>query len=377
MRIKLSEVCDIQYGFPFDSAKFSESEGTPLIRIRDVKRGYTETYTVEDVPDEYIIAEGEILIGMDGEFNVAKWGKTPAALNQRVCHIIPKDGIDSDYIFFALPSKLKEIENKTAFVTVKHLSAKALNAIEINVPSIDKQHTIAEILRHMVSIIETRKQQLSELDILIKARFVEMFGEPESNTKRWAEKKMSDLCTVSSSKRILQSEQCEEGIPFLRVSDLVRRMDTGELSADLHIPEARYADLCKQGQVPAAGDILVTSRGTLGRCYIWDAEDKFYFQDGMISWLSNYSNEVTPLYLSYLFSMPGFKKQIDRLQAGSTVAYLSIAMIKQLVVMLPDVELQEQFAAFVAQVDKSKIAIQKALDEAQILFDSLMQEFFG
>ena len=97
----------------------------------------------------------------------------------------------------------------------------------------------------------------------------------------------------------------------------------------------------------------------------------------MISWLSEYADGITPLYIAYLFSMPGFRKQIDSMQAGSTVAYLSIAMIRKLKVMLPDMETQNQFSAFVAQVDKSKAVVQKALDEAQTLFDSLMQQYFG
>ena len=129
--------------------------------------------------------------------------------------------------------------------------------------------------------------------------------------------------------------------------------------------------------VPEPGDILVTSRGTLGRCYIISTDDCFYFQDGMISWLSRYEDEVTPLYIQYLFDMPGFRKQIDSMQAGSTVAYLSIAMLKKLNIMLPDRDLQEQFAAFVAQVNKSKVAVQKSLDETQVLFDALMQKYFG
>lgn len=377
MKRQLSEICEIQYGYPFDSSKFSTTEGTPLIRIRDVKRGFSETYTTEHVPEEYMIAAGEILIGMDGEFNIAKWSSCPAALNQRVCHIVPTSEIVSDFLYYALPVKLKEIERKTAFVTVKHLSAKALNAIELDVPAKTEQKQIAATLNRVITIIRKREHQLDILDTLIKARFVEMFGDPESNEKNWDEKKLASLCSVGSSKRVLQSEQSVFGVPFLRVSDLVRKMDTEELSADLYITKERFTDLSEHGQVPTVGDILVTSRGTLGRCYIWQENDEFYFQDGMISWLSNYSKTIIPLYIAYLFSMPGFRKQIDRLQAGSTVAYLSISMIKNLVVMVPDIQLQNKFADFVNQVDKSKFAVQKSLDEAQLLFDSLMQKYFG
>lgn len=112
MKKLLSEVCTIQYGFPFDSAKFSDSNGMPLIRIRDVVRGYSETYTTEEYKSEYIVHENDLLIGMDGEFNIAKWGKTPALLNQRVCRLAPKDSIDKDYLFYFMPIALKRIEEK-------------------------------------------------------------------------------------------------------------------------------------------------------------------------------------------------------------------------------------------------------------------------
>ena len=204
-----------------------------------------------------------------------------------------------------------------------------------------------------------------------------MFGEPENNNQAWPVMPLDKLCDVSSSKRVYQSEQSSEGVPFWRISDLVSKIDTGTVNSALFISEIKYKELKRAGLVPVTGDILVTSRGTLGRCYIIQDEDCFYFQDGMISWLSNYSEEITPLYLQYLFTMSGFRKQIDNAQAGSTVAYLSIAMLKKLQVMVPNKALQEQFAAFVEQVDKSKVAVQKAIDETQLLFDSLMQKYFG
>ena len=187
---------------------------------------------------------------------------------------------------------------------------------------------------------------------------------------------MDQLCEVSSSKRIYQNEQSMTGIPFLRISDLVNRMDTGTKECDLHIPQVLFEELKDKGLVPVTGDILLTARGTLGRCYIVKEDDEFYFQDGMITWLSKFDSEITPQYIFHLFEMPEFRKQIDELQAGSTVAYLSISMTKKLKVMIPPIEMQNQFADFVDQMDKSKVAVQKSLDETQKLFDSLMQKYF-
>ncbi|MGI6501654.1 MAG: restriction endonuclease subunit S [Anaerostipes sp.] len=156
----LTEVCDIQYGFPFDSGLFNDSEGIPLIRIRDVKRGYSETYTTEEYSKEYVVNEGDILIGMDGEFNIAKWGKTPAVLNQRVCRVFPHNDIDANYIFYSLPQELKKIEARTSFATVKHLSAKEINKIEIQVPTLKEQRIIAKKIAIVENVITQRQETI-------------------------------------------------------------------------------------------------------------------------------------------------------------------------------------------------------------------------
>lgn len=250
---------------------------------------------------------------------------------------------------------------------------------EYPVPVMDrkKQDEIVNVLNKCKFVVDSRQKELLELDDLIKARFVELFGNPDINEKNWNVYKMEQLCEVGSSKRIYQNDQSLTGIPFLRISDLVNRMDTGSKDCDLFIPEELFEKFKKQGLVPARGDILLTARGTLGRCYIIQAGDEFYFQDGMITWLSKFDEKITPLYISYLFEMPEFRKQIDSLQAGSTVAYLSISMTKKLNVMVPPMELQNQFADFVHQVNKSKLLVQKSLDETQVLFNSLMQKYFG
>lgn len=375
---RLADICDIQYGYAFDSKCFTEDSSYPqLVRIRDVKRGYSETYYSGNYPEEYILSEGDLLIGMDGEFNIARWKCSGALLNQRVCKLTTKVGTNEEYLRFAMLKSLKEIEQRTAFVTVKHLSAKELNKLELDVPELTKQDKIADTLSRLERVIEARKEELEKLDELIKARFVELFGDPDNNEKSWDIDKMEHLCEVGSSKRIYQNEQSMEGAPFLRISDLVNRIDTGSKKCDSYIPIEKFAELKEQGLVPRHGDILLTARGTLGRCYIVQSDDEFYFQDGMITWLSNYDRRITALYISYLFEMPGFRKQIDALQAGSTVAYMSISMTKKLNIIVPPIELQNQFADFVKQVDKSKVAVQKALEKTQLLFDSLMQQYFG
>ena len=268
------------------------------------------------------------------------------------------------------------LEQESRGVAQKGIYLKQLNNLTVILPPLDEQRKIAAVLDKVSDLIAKRRQQLNKLDELVKSRFIEMFGDPMDNSNGWPVLPLGKLFTVSSSKRIYQSEQTSSGIPFLRISDLVQRMDERTVTAELYISEQHYAALKKEGLVPVAGDILVTSRGTLGRCYEIKEDDRFYFQDGMISWLFDKKPMVTNTYIMQLFQMPGFRKQIDDIPAGSTVNYLSLARLKELRVMCPTIELQEQFIAFVEQVDKSKLAVQQGLQELEILKKSLMQEYF-
>lgn len=378
MRKKLTDMCTIQYGYAFDSKEFTDNSNFPqLVRIRDVKRGYSETFFRGKYSLEYIIHTGDLLIGMDGEFNIARWRSGDALLNQRVCKVTVKEDIDEEYLRFSLSRALKQIENRTSFVTVKHLSTKELNSLELECPNIQKQKEISDRLVKIEEIISLRQQQLAKLDELVKARFVETFGDSEYNTKHWPVVKLSDICEVGSSKRIYKNEQSSSGVPFLRISDLNERIDGKIKNPEIFISIEKYDELKLQGMVPIAGDVLVTSRGTLGRCYIVTEEDVFYFQDGMISWLSKIDARAASLYLSYLFSMRGIQKQIETLQAGSTVAYLSITMLKKLDIMLPPPELQRRFLSFAEQIDKLKLSIKKSLEQMETLKKALMQQYFG
>lgn len=244
-------------------------------------------------------------------------------------------------------------------------------------PSISEQMHILDIIHKLQVMLRSRQQQLAKLDELVKAQFVEMFGDSEYNTKHWPVVKLSDICEVGSSKRIYKNEQSSSGVPFLRISDLSERIDGKVKNPEIFISIEKYDELKLQGMVPIAGDVLVTSRGTLGRCYIVTKEDVFYFQDGMISWLSKIDARAASLYLSYLFSMRGIQKQIETLQAGSTVAYLSITMLKKLDIMLPPLELQQKFSSFVKCIDKLKLSTKKNIEQMDTLKKTLMQQYFG
>ena len=379
MMTRLEEICAINMGQSPDSSTYNEDgNGLPFFQGN---ANFGEIYPAVRMwcsEPTKIAREKDILISVRapiGALNIANCecciGRGLAALT------INEDICAQEYLWHALSGKVDELNSKGTGSTFKAINKKTLSETEIPLPPIDEQRKIAAILDKVSDLIAKRQQQLDKLDEMIKARFMEIFGDSETNTKNWRVLPMSKICSVGSSKRIYQSEQSSSGVPFWRISDLTSLITTGTVTPELYIPEERYKELKTQGQVPAPGDILITSRGTLGQCYIVKVNDRFYFQDGMISWLSGYMDGVTPLYISYLFTMPGFRKQIDSMQAGSTVAYLSITMIKKLKVMLPDIESQQQFASFVSKTEKTKTTISRSLEKLETLKKALMQEYFG
>lgn len=376
MKKLLPEVCTIQYGFPFDSAKFSDSNGMPLIRIRDVVRGYSETYTTEEYKSEYIVHENDLLIGMDGEFNIAKWGKTPALLNQRVCRLAPKDSIDKDYLFYFMPVALKRIEEKTPFVTVKHLSAKELNKIEIPVLPLEEQKKIAETLSKVDELIAFREQQLAKLDELVKARFVEMFGDCKTNPKNWKTKALEKIANVGSSKRVFVEELQDSGIPFYRGTEIGALAEKKAVIPALFITEEHYKQLCETTGKPQKGDLLMPSICPDGRIWIVDTDEPFYFKDGRVLWVHLTSANYNSVFLLYTLK-DRIMTDYASIASGTTFAELKIFALKKCKVFDVPLELQNQFATFIERVDRQKQTVQQSLEKLELMKKALMQEYFG
>ncbi len=374
-KVKLTDVCTIQYGYPFDSKQFSDSEGMPLIRIRDVIRGYSETYTTEEYSDEYVVRQGDMLVGMDGEFNIAKWGKLPALLNQRVCRIIPTDSVYGDYIFYAMPKALKEIEDRTPFVTVKHLSAKEINKIIISLPPLETQRQIAANLDKVTHTIDLCNAILEKLDLLVKSRFVEMFGDPEINPFGWERVTIADVCSSivrgpfgSALKKEFFVEQNETTYKVYEQKHAIQKSAT---IGTYYVTEEKYKELKRFECV--AGDILMSCSGTMGELYQLPVGcERGIINQALCKFTLN--DRIIPIvFLTYM------KQTIGNLETkGSGIQNIAaVSFVKAMPINLPPLEIQKKFAAFVEQTDKSKLAVKQVLEKAETLKKALMQEYFG
>lgn len=366
---KLPELCEIQYGYAFDSACFTENNTyLPLVRIRDVKRGYSETFYSGNYPSDYVIDSGSLLVGMDGEFNIARWKGGHALLNQRVCKITAKEDVNEEYIRFALSKALKKIENRTAFVTVKHLSAKELNQLEIDVPNYTTQTDIAKVLTQIESIISARQQQLQKLDELVKARFIELFGDQTANPYAWQQTSIGACCTLKSGTSLPADKENEGGaIPYVKVGDMNYPGNEQYITTSSRFVSEQTAGtgVFPVGTVvfPKRGGAIGTNKKRLTRLPICADLNVM----GVTA-----VRRLTPQYLMAYFNTV----DLGTLNNGSSVPQINNKDIAPLLICIPPMALQEQFAAFVEQTDKSKVVVQKALDEAQTLFDSLMQKYF-
>ena len=256
--------------------------------------------------------------------------------------------------------------------------AQPKSVAEYPVPVLEKpeQDAIAIIFNTVDPIIKKRRKQLQKLDELVKARFVEMFGDCVLNTKGWKAKRLGDIAEVGSSKRVFVEDLKESGIPFYRGTEIGALADGKTVTPELFISKEHYAELCIATGAPNIGDLLMPSICPDGRIWVVNTEKPFYFKDGRVLWVHAIDDSYNPVFLLYTLK-DRIMSDYSSIASGTTFAELKIFALKECHVFDVPLELQNQFAAFVNQTDKSKVAVQKALDEAQLLFDSLMQKYFG
>lgn len=371
---KLTDACDIQYGYPFNSAHFSDSpsDGMPLIRIRDVKDGQTSTYYKGDYPQEYIIHKGDYLIGMDGEFNIAPWKSDDALLNQRVCKISSKNKeVYVGYLYRFLSKELKKIEDETPFVTVKHLSAKRLNQVSIPVPPLSIQSRIVSELDLLQSIIDKQKAQLKELDTLAQSIFYDMFGDPVENEKGWEVKKFDELCTIITDGEHATPRRSESGIYLLSARNIQNhKLDLKDVD---YIDTEEYNRIAKR-ITPQKGDVLISCSGSVGRVCI--APD-IKFQMVRSVALLRLIDSVCSVFFEYLICSDYVQNQINNSKVQVAQANLFQGKIRALNAIVPPLSLQQSFANKIEAIEKQKSAISKSIAETEKLFDYTMDKYFG
>ena len=398
-RVKLSEIVELitkgttptTLGYEF------QDEGVNFLKIEcfDENGGFIES-KVAHISEECHkkmkrsqLKNGDILFsiaGAIGRVAIVTEEMLPANINQALAIIrISDEQVYLPYIKLILtsPIVIEQFERKKQGVAQLNLSLKDINEISIPLPSKDKQIELAELFDKVVGVISKRNKELSALDDLIKARFVELFGDPVANPMHWPVKRLKELAIQINSGNTPKGgseNYVEKGITFFRSQNVWK--DRLEMDDIAYIDEKTHESMKRSSL--KHGDILMTKTGrintensSLGRAALYEGEDDMANVNGHVYFIRLKEGVNNKFVLRVLVS-PEYRDLIRSVCVGGIdKRQLNKEHIEEFPIIYPPSEMIDNYIEFVEQVNKSKVAVQKALDETQILFDSLMQKYFG
>ena len=369
---RLGDIATYVNGYPFKPEDRGLT-GLPIIRIQDLTgNSYDLGFYNGTYPERIEINDGDVLISWSASLGVYIWNKGKALLNQHIFKVaFDKCEVNKQFFVYAVQYKLQEMGAKAHGATMKHIVKKDFDNTAIPFPALEEQEKIAQTMNRISRIISDRQRQLQKLDELVKARVVEMFDSDSWDTVR-AGSIMFDMrngispsnkgshpakvLTLSAfTQGAFDAEAWKEGL-----FDFVPPKEKRVVSSDFY--------MCRGN-----GNKKLVGAG------VYSTEDRYdlIFPDTVIAASVDQQRVCLP-YLSQAWKQPSVRKQIEQGARTTNGTYkINQGVVASIEIKLPPRELQQQFAAFVKQTDKSKVAVQKALDEAQLLFDSLMQKYFG
>ncbi|EOU2040687.1 restriction endonuclease subunit S [Clostridium perfringens] len=369
----LKNLVEIDSGYAFKSSFFNDNfEGIPIIRIRDINSGIAETYYSGDYEEKFIVNNDDLLIGMDGNFKIRKWSGGKALLNQRVCRIKSiSNKLSNEYLYRILPLELKFIEDKTSFVTVKHLSVKDINNIELIIPHIDIQNKIVKIIDKSQELIDNRKKQIEELDLLVKSKFIEMFGDPVTNLKKWDKVAIGEMFEIKTGATPSRKENSywEGGtIPWVKTTELKEYIIN---ETEEYITEDGFnnssVNLLPKDTILIAMYGQGKTRGMTGKLGIEATTNQ-----ACAAILPNNNENMDFVW----YQLRLLYDELRALGQGGSQPNLNTNLVKTYQLIFPPVELQNEFERFIKHIDKLKFEMEKSLKELEDNFNSLMQKAF-
>ena len=379
--MELNCLCDIYSGYAFKSFN-DTSDGIPVIKIGNILSDGTIELTdcvyTEEVPKEkYYSKKDDIYIALSGA-TTGKIGVMQTdglyVINQRVGIIRNKGKIPNDYLKYFLVSKSNQILKEASGCAQPNISPKQISKYDISIQTEEKMLLITQQLKKIEVILQNYRNQIDLLDELVKARFVELFGDENnsrcfdmSTVKKVAEVKVGVV--IKPSKYYTDSQNGVKTFRSLNIGD-------GFIKENEWVYFTEEGNLANSKSILKENDVLVVRSGNPGTsCVVTKKYEGCNAIDVIIA--RPKLNKVNSLYLSMYTNMPHGKIQIKEGTGGAAQQHFNVAKYNALKLILPPLELQNQFADFVKEVDKSRLEVQKSLKKTQELFDSLMQKYFG
>ena len=320
------------------------------------------------------------IVGTVGRVAVVSKDLPSFTLQRSVAVLHPNENIcNGRYLMYALRGKRSYIERHSKGIAQKGIYLKEVAGIDLIVPSKEIQEQIIEKLDKVNSIIKCRQLELKKMDELIKARFVEMFGDLANPKCIWDKCRLMDICVDKDDikcgpfgTQLSKDEYVESGIAVWEIPQI----NTAFASKPTHfLTQEKAAQLKAYTIVP--GDIAMSRKGNVGKCALFPEN----YQEGIIHSdvlrIRVDRKRVNPVFMMYQLHFSGAViRQIELVSSRAIMAGVNVTKLKQIYVHIPPMRSQESFAAFVKQVDKSKASIKKSLNQTRLLFDSLMQKYF-
>ena len=355
---KLGDIATYINGYAFKPEQRG-SEGLPIIRIQDLTgNAYDLGYYNGDYPKKVELNDGDVLISWSASLGVYLWNRGKALLNQHIFKVVfDKVEIDKFYFMYAVEYNLDKMSLKTHGATMKHITKKDFDNVVIPYPDLDYQKEISYRLTSLKGIIKKYQEQLVLLDELIKARFVEMFGDPVVNSCQLPVLPMTDICDIIDGDRGKNYPKSEEILNdgyclFLNAKNVTQK---GFDFENCNFITREKDDALRNGKL-SRGDVVLTTRGTVGNLAFYSKNvpyDNIRINSGMVILRMNRSilNEI---YFIELFKMK-LSDIKEKIASGSAQPQLPISTMNKIILMIPPLELQNQFASFVKEIDKSRL----------------------
>ena len=382
MKIKLKQAFDLQMGkTPARNRPDYWNGENKWISIADIgNTGKFLVKTKESITEAGIegsgikvVPQGTVI--MSFKLSIGKTAITSEDMytNEAIMAFIDngKFAVDTDYLYHLCCGTNWTAGTNKAVMGLT-LNKATLLEKEIPLPDINEQHEIATKLDKIDAIIAERQQQLELIDQLVKSRFIELFGDPKQNPKGYPVKELDEISVLITDGEHATPRRTDKGIYLLSARNILNH--ALQLDDVDYIDEEEYTRIARR-VVPQAGDVLISCSGSIGRCCV--VPEELRFQMVRSAALIRFDDTIKPVFAEWLITSDELQRQISMSATQSSQANLFQGKIRKLRGYVPPLELQEQFAAFVEQTDKSKLAVQKGLQELEILKKSLMQQYFG
>ena len=384
MKVKLGDIFEIgSGGTPSKTHPEYYGGDIPWVKTGDLKTVYL--YNVEDTitneglnnSSAKMYEPNTVLIAMYGAtIGATSILKIPACTNQACAAFKPNDKVKPEFLYYFLRSKKDKFIKDGVGGAQPNISAGYLKKVEMDLSDIAEQNEIVDILTKVSTVIEKRNREIQKLDELIKSRFVEMFGDPETNPMKWNKKTLAEVITNANNGMARRGND-ENGNIVMRLVELQDGYIDYSKPNRIIIKDAEH----KKYLLKEKDFLFARVNGNpdnVGRCAVFrDIGEPVYHNDHIIR--VHFEDEIIDgTFASVLLNSSYGKKQLKNQIKTSAGQYtVSQDGIGAIMAILPPIELQKQFTEFVHRTDKLKVAVQKSLEETQVLFDSLMQKYFG